>query len=86
MIEPIYSGIEEFERSVWILPAQRYTHTHTHTDFHEDYCNLRRLGLIKLIVTIVVVTRNGRCLVCYAENFAPKEALIVKEWNVTGKN
>ena len=37
------------------------------------------------IVTTVVVTRNGRCLVCYAENVAPKEALIVKEWNITSK-
>ena len=37
------------------------------------------------IDTMVVVTRNGRCLVCYAENVAPKEALIVKEWNITGK-
>ena len=34
------------------------------------------------IVTTVVVTRNGRCLVCYAENVTPKEALIVKEWNI----
>ena len=22
---------------------------------------------------------------CYAQNVAPKEALIVKEWNITGK-
>ena len=27
---------------------------------------------------MVVVTMDGRCLVCYAENVAPKEALIVK--------
>ena len=38
------------------------------------------------IVTTVVVTRNGRCLVCYAENVTPKEALIVKEWNIMAES
>ena len=38
---------------MWILSVHRYIHTHT--DFPEDYCNPRRLGLITLGV---VVTRS----------------------------
>ena len=34
---------------MWILPVQRYIHTHT--DFPADYCNPRRLGLIIAVST-----------------------------------
>ena len=35
---------------MWILPVQRYTHTHR---FPEDYCNPRGLGLITHYLHIV---------------------------------
>ena len=38
-----------------------------------------------ILLSEKVVTRNSRYLVCYGENVTPKEALIVKEWNIIAK-